>query len=808
LFVALSVADYVCIKFKIDSMEAFIIILILAILALPIILLIWVKSSINGSIGEVLNKLNALIVKVNKLEFQENKKAVEVDEDPIVINESLLTIMDPLPEKELVKEEEKEEVLVEKVSKEVKPFGLKQKIEKPKQAAFVKSKKEKRDIEKFIGENLINKVGIGILVLGIAYFVRYAIDKDWISEVGRVAIGIVSGGILTFIAHKMRRSYTSFSSVLVGGAMAVFYYSISIGFHDYQLFSQPLAFSLMVLITGFSVLLAISYDKKELAILGLIGAFSTPLMVSNGGDNYQVLFSYLAIVNTGMLVLAYFKKWNVVNILSLAFTVVMFGGWFLSKVVGVITPPYKGAMLFAALFYVLFFIMHIINNIKEKRNFKGYEFGLLLSTTALFYAVGMSILYLSGYKQYQGLFTVGLGMFNLLFAFPLFKRNRVDKSLIFLLIGMVLTFVSLAAPVQLSGNYITLFWSSEMVLLLWLGQKSNIKFMKLSSLIIMFLMLVSLVMDWQQIYFDYGVKSLAVIVNKGFITTLFSIGGMFVYSKLLRNEKETNLIPGVGILLIKNMTQIIIASLIYLLGVIEIGFQVGERLDYPALTTLSVMSYTYLFVLGLWMYAKKIKHDILDKGIALIATVLLFVYPIMSGFERVIRDRFLEGEVDFGNLIVQYLNLILIAIICFQLFKSVKKWFGLRSEIGTLLVWGLSLFGLVVASIQLNHITLMMFSDQLQENAHFINKQTIKIGYPIIWGISSFFLMLAGMKYKFRTLRIVSLTIFSVILFKLFLFDIKGASEGGKIVAFILLGVLLLVISFMYQKLKNLLLDK
>ena len=74
-------------EFKIDSMEAFIVLLILAILALPIILLIWVKSSINGSIGEVLNKLNALIVKVNKLEFQEDKKAVVVDEDPIVINE-------------------------------------------------------------------------------------------------------------------------------------------------------------------------------------------------------------------------------------------------------------------------------------------------------------------------------------------------------------------------------------------------------------------------------------------------------------------------------------------------------------------------------------------------------------------------------------------------------------------------------------------------------------------------------------------------------------------------------------------------
>ena len=321
-------------------------------------------------------------------------------------------------------------------------------------------------------------------------------------------------------------------------------------------------------------------------------------------------------------------------------------------------------------------------------------------------------------------------------------------------------------------------------------------------------MLVSLVMDWQQIYFDDGVKSLAIIMNKGCITTLFSIGGMFVYSKLLKNEKETNLVAGVGVQLMKNMTQIIIASLIYLVGVIEIGFQVGERLDYSALTTLSVTSYTYLFVLGLWMYAKKIEHEFLDKGIALIATMLLFSYPLISGFESVIRDRFLDGDAHIGNLTVQYLNLILIGLIGFQLFKSVKKWFGLRSEIGTLIVWGLSLFGLIVASIQLNHITLMMFSDQLQENVHFINKQTIKIGYPIIWGISAFFLMLAGMKYKFRTLRIVSLTLFSVILLKLFLFDIKGASEGGKIVAFILLGVLLLVISFMYQKLKNLLLDK
>ena len=793
-------------------MEAFIITILLTILVLPVILLIWVKTSTSNAIGEKLNKLNALIIKVDNLEIKENPTEELKEEDVYTINESLLKLIEPIPEEKPFEEtvESIKEVIPEKIQVIIPEKEKEQPFEKqkPKKAAFVKQKKQKRDLEKFIGENLINKIGIGILVLGISYFVRYAIDQNWISEIGRVAIGILSGGLLTFIAHKIRKTYTAFSSVLVGGAMAVFYYSISIAFHDYQLFSQPVAFGLMVVITGFSVLLSISYNRKELAILGLVGAFTTPLIVSNGGSNYQVLFSYLAIVNAGMLVLAYFKKWNVVNILSLAFTVVMFGGWFVTKVVGVVNPPYKGALFFASLFYVIFFMMNIINNVKEKRKFKGYEFGLLLSTTALFYGVGMTILSLSGNEKFQGLFTIGLGVFNLLFAFPLFKRNKTDKSLIFLLVGLVLTFVSLAAPVQLSGNYITLFWTTEMLLLLWLGQKSNIKFMKLSSLVIMCLMLVSLAMDWEQIYFGFETKSLAIIFNKGFLTSVFSISGMFVYAKLLKNETEVNLVSGVGVQFMKNMTKIAIASLIYIVGLIEIGFQVGERMDLSAIVTLSIMSYTYLFLLGLWVYASKKGNLLLEKGIAVVAAALLFVYPMMSGFENVVRDGFLNGEVYFGNLFFQYFNLILIGVVSFQLFKRVRKWFALRSELGTLAVWGLSILGLVVTSIQLNHLTLMLFFDQVQDNAHLINKQTIKIGYPIIWGISSFLMMLVGMKYKFRTLRVISLTVFSIILLKLFLFDIKGASEAGKIVAFILLGVLLLVISFMYQKLKNLLLDK
>ncbi len=449
-------------------MEGIIFLVGLAILVVPIVLFIWLKVSISGSIKEVLFKVNTLSSKLDLLKENSVLPKVVTKEEDKSIDERVERLMNILPKKE--------EKVVKKVTpvaevkpqpKVVKPIAPKVVQPKPIQkAAFVKPVKKRRDWEKFIGENLMNKIGIGILVLGIAYFVKFAIDKHWINEVGRVAIGILSGGLLAFVAHKIRKTYKAFSAVLIGGAMAVFYYTISIGFHDYQLFSQPVAFALMVVITGFSVLLAVSYDKKELAILAIVGAFTTPLMLSTGSGDYRILFTYIAIVNIGMLVLAYFKKWNVVNILSLSFTVVLYAWWFIATIVKGINPPYSGALFFATLYYVIFFLMHVLNNVKEKRAFKGYEFGLLLGTTALYYSVGMVVLYLSGNTNYQGLFTVLLGVFNLGFAYPLFKQNRVDKTFIFLLVGMVLSFASLAAPVQLSGSHITLFWATEMVLLL------------------------------------------------------------------------------------------------------------------------------------------------------------------------------------------------------------------------------------------------------------------------------------------------------------------------------------------------------
>jgi uncharacterized membrane protein len=82
-----------------------------------------------------------------------------------------------------------------------------------------------------------------------------------------------------------------------------------------------------------------------------------------------------------------------------------------------------------------------------------------------------------------------------------------------------------------------------------------------------------------------------------------------------------------------------------------------------------------------------------------------------------------------------------------------------------------------------------------------------KTGYSILWGTYAFVLMFLGLKWGDKNVRIIAIALFGITILKLFLIDIRSLSEGGKIAAFISLGVLLLIISFMYQRLKKMILD-
>lgn len=673
---------------------------------------------------------------------------------------------------------------------------------KPKKPGFFE---RNPDLEKFIGENLANKIGIGVLVLGIGFFVKYAIDREWIGEIGRVFIGILCGGILLGVAHWLRRTFTAFSSVLVGGGIAVLYLTIAIAFHEYGIFSQTAAFILMLVITGFAVVLSLAYNRVELAVLSILGGFASPFMVSSGEGNYVVLFTYVLILDAGMLVLAYYKKWNLVNIISYAFTVLLFGGWLAVQYDTISPTPIAGALCFGTLFYLVFFAMNIVNNIRQRTPFKSIEISILLSNTFCYYAAGMIILDTPSTSAFKGLFTAILAVFNFAFAFALYRDTRVDKKLVFLLIGLVLTFASLAAPVQLEGNYITMFWAAEAVLLLWLSQRSGIRLMKLASVVIMVLMVISLIMDWAQVYSTPVPPLLTVVFNKAYITSVVALASIALSILFLRKDSVEN--PKI---VRTYMATLIVAGavLAYVSQLLELQYQLFNRgFDFAA-QNLIIGSFNLFFILVILLAAGKFIRDakisfaFVGWG-ALAMLVYVFFY---QGQIIVARNGYILGEATATGFVFHYLLLAIMIVVAVVTLRQVRANKQFNKQTGNAYTWVFVSFFIFLASAELDHLLVISFGDNFGSITHILT-QNHKIGYPILWGLASFILIFMGLKRKQKHLRIVSLSLFLVTLLKLFLIDIRGISEGGKIAAFISLGVLLLVVSFMYQRLKKLLLS-
>ncbi|WP_291287698.1 DUF2339 domain-containing protein, partial [Flavobacterium sp.] len=702
----------------------------------------------------------------------------------------------------------------------------------PEKSFWENFKEKNPDLEKFIGENLINKIGILILVLGISYFVKYAIDKDWINEPARVGIGILSGALVMGIAHKLRKNYAAFSSVIVAGAIAIFYFTIGIAFHDYQLFNQTVAFSIMVIITAFSALISLSYDRIELAVLSLIGGFAVPFMVSTGAGNYVVLFTYIAILNIGILAIASYKKWNLVNILSYIFTVLLLAAW-LSKDLKSDQPHYAGGFLFAFLFYFIFILMNIINNIRSKGEFSRTQLTILASNTFLFYAAGMAIL-ASYHSELRGLFTTALAFLNLIYAWFLYKKFELDQKAAYLLIGLTLTFVTLAIPIQFEGNYITLFWATEAVLLLWLAQKSKITSYRFGAVIVHILMIFSLIMDWNH-YYNNNLP-LNIVLNPIFITGVFAVASLFAIWYLLKNETEDSTLFNITFNpeTYKKFIATVAITIGYFTGLFEVVFQSNQYIEnlYSAIAFPILYHLLFSAIFTSFLIRKKTETGYQGALLIALSNIVLFTfwfsnYPF---FEH--RDLITTGTGTSIAFYLHYISLLITIYFGYQLFKIYKKvdFTFLQSRY---LIWGAAFFvlyitssevmlhGLVVmnspvtlhdlqTTVYTNYKSNLPYLRELiaDDSIHLASIKIIKTGFPILWGILAFVFLIIGIKKQQKSLRIIALSLLGLTILKLFAYDISNISETGKIISFILLGILILIISFVYQKIKVLVIDE
>ncbi len=212
--------------------------------------------------------------------------------------------------------------------------------ETPPAAASVPSQDEparapepgKPKLETKVGLTIVNRIGVVTLVLGVAFFFKWAVDNNWIGPGGRVILGVLAGFAALGAADFLwRKGQQVFAQGVTGTGIAILYLSFYAAFDFYHLIPQGFVFLLMFAVTGMAIALSLRYGSQAITALGFFGGYLTPLLLSSGEDHPWFLFGYVLLLNAAALALAKIRNWRVLEALSFIATVLIYGGWLTSS---------------------------------------------------------------------------------------------------------------------------------------------------------------------------------------------------------------------------------------------------------------------------------------------------------------------------------------------------------------------------------------------------------------------------------------------------------------------------------------------
>lgn len=324
-------------------------------------------------------------------------------------------------------------------------------------------------LEEILAGRWMTWVGALAVIIGIGFFFKYAIDNQWIGETGRVVLGLILGmGVFAGGAFAMLKDYKALSQGLVGAAMGILYFSLFAAFKWYELFGKDqntIPFVGMILITASGLAFAAYFDALATAILALIGGFLTPMMLSTGVDAQVSLFTYILILDAGVLGVATFRQWRSLEILAFAGSIVMWLGWF-----GRFYAPEKlgTTLVLMTLYFVLFALLGIWHNVIRKLPAEPGDFFLMLATPVIYF-IGLYTVTYDKYSDFHGLMAVALAAVYLVFGALALTRNPAGKNIVACMGGLAASFITIAVPLQLTGHWIAIAWAAESLLLVELG---------------------------------------------------------------------------------------------------------------------------------------------------------------------------------------------------------------------------------------------------------------------------------------------------------------------------------------------------
>lgn len=330
----------------------------------------------------------------------------------------------------------------------------------------------------FTEGNVPVKVGMLVLLAGVASLLKYASDQGWMRmpvELRLVGISAVALAGLVF-GWRQRTVRPGFALALQGGAIGGLLLTVFAAFKLYGLLGAGLAMGISVVLIAGMCVLAVLQDSRTLAVLGVLAGFLAPIWLSSGSGNHVALFSYYAVLNAGIVAIAWVRPWRVLNLLGFAFTSgigTLWGALQYAPAKFATTEP----------FLLLFFAMYVAIPVLHARRGDGSA-GKLIDGSLLFgtplVAFALQARLLEGDRLPLALCALAVATLYAALAAWLLRRpatRLLGEAHAMLAVG----FATLAVPLALSARATTSVFALEGVGLLWLGLRQQRRFSQVSG---------------------------------------------------------------------------------------------------------------------------------------------------------------------------------------------------------------------------------------------------------------------------------------------------------------------------------------
>ncbi|MGN2410229.1 DUF2339 domain-containing protein [Pseudomonas syringae] len=340
-----------------------------------------------------------------------------------------------------------------------------------------------------LGGNTVLRVGVVVLFLGLAFLLRYATEGMVVPIEARYAGVAASALALLGLGWWLRLRNGPYALMLQGAGIGVLYLTVFAAMKLHALLDPAPGFVLLVAITTFSAILALTQNSLALACAGALGGFAAPLLASTGQGSHVSLFSYFALLNAGIIAIAWFKAWRILNLIGFFGT---FGIGFAWGIRAYTPELFWSTEPFLILFFLMYLAIGLLfarrtllelgdpppnetrkNLLRWSARQGDYVDGTLLFGTPI---VGFGLQYaLVEHLELGAAFSaLALGLIYMGLARWLTTRAPARTVLLMetcLALGVV--FATLAIPLGLGSQWTTSAWAVEGAAVFWLGLRQQ-----------------------------------------------------------------------------------------------------------------------------------------------------------------------------------------------------------------------------------------------------------------------------------------------------------------------------------------------